>query len=206
MLWSILFLSGGRGKPSPGPRRLPALIHSHLFFISSKAQCSFLSRGLCTCCPLCLCSLPSHPQPLHSTSTLTSAFSPDGHPNATSSGKCLLSLGVGGGGLGTQLCPTLCDPMGCSPPGSSVHRTSQARILEWVGLPFSRESSQPRARIQVSCIGDSLLNCRWILYWLSHQGSPQYMPPKVLLTFFLTLNMVCKYILICKIPCSCLFL
>ena len=139
MLWSILFLSGGRGKPSPGPRRLPALIHSHLFFISSKAQCSFLSRGLCTCCPLCLCSLPSHPQPLHSTSTLTSAFSPDGHPNATSSGKCLLSLGVGGGGLGTQLCPTLCDPMGCSPPGSSVHRTSQARILEWVAISFYNE-------------------------------------------------------------------
>ena len=39
---------------------------------------------------------------------------------------------------------TLCDPMDCSPPGSSVHGILQARILEWVAMPFSRESSQPR--------------------------------------------------------------
>ena len=37
-----------------------------------------------------------------------------------------------------QLCPTLCDPMDCSLPGSSVHEISQARILEWVAIPFSR--------------------------------------------------------------------
>ena len=43
-----------------------------------------------------------------------------------------------------QSCPTLCDPMDCSPPGSSVHGTSQARILEWVVISFSRGSSQPR--------------------------------------------------------------
>ena len=35
-----------------------------------------------------------------------------------------------------QWCPTLCDPMDCSPPGSSVHRISQARILEWVAISF----------------------------------------------------------------------
>ena len=40
-----------------------------------------------------------------------------------------------------QLCPTLWDPMDCSPPGSSVHRISQARILEWVAIPFSEGSS-----------------------------------------------------------------
>ena len=34
-----------------------------------------------------------------------------------------------------QLCPTLCDPLDCSPPGSSVHGISQARILEWVAVP-----------------------------------------------------------------------
>ena len=39
---------------------------------------------------------------------------------------------------------TLCDPMDCSPPGSSVHGILQARILEWVAMPFSKESSQPR--------------------------------------------------------------
>ena len=51
-----------------------------------------------------------------------------------------------------QLCPNLCDPVDCSPPGSSVHGISQARILEWVDIPFSRGSSQPRDRTQVSRI------------------------------------------------------
>ena len=41
----------------------------------------------------------------------------------------------------TQLCPTLCDPMDCSPPGSSIHGILQARILEWVAISFSRGSS-----------------------------------------------------------------
>ena len=44
----------------------------------------------------------------------------------------------------TQSCPTLCDPMGCSPPGSLVHGNPQARILEWVAISFSRGSSWPR--------------------------------------------------------------
>ena len=43
-----------------------------------------------------------------------------------------------------QSCPTLCDPRDCSPPGSSVHGLLQARILEWVAMPSSRGSSQPR--------------------------------------------------------------
>ena len=43
-----------------------------------------------------------------------------------------------------QSCPTLCDPMDCSLPGSSVHGISQARIMEWVAISFSRGSSQPR--------------------------------------------------------------
>ena len=52
----------------------------------------------------------------------------------------------------TQLCPTLCDPTDCSPPGSSVHGILQARILEWVATPFSRGSSRPRGATWVSCI------------------------------------------------------
>ena len=40
-----------------------------------------------------------------------------------------------------QSCLTLCDPMDCSPPESSVHGISQARILEWVAISFSRGSS-----------------------------------------------------------------
>ena len=42
---------------------------------------------------------------------------------------------------------TLCDPMDCSPPGSSLHRISQARILEWVAMPSSRGSSPPKTKL-----------------------------------------------------------
>ena len=43
-----------------------------------------------------------------------------------------------------QLCPTLCDPMHCSPPGFFVYGISQARTLEWVSISSPRKSSQPR--------------------------------------------------------------
>ena len=49
------------------------------------------------------------------------------------------------------MCPALCDPMDCSPLGSSVHEIFQARILEWVAISFSRVSSQPRDWTRVSC-------------------------------------------------------
>ena len=49
-----------------------------------------------------------------------------------------------------QSCPALCD-LDCSPLGSSVHGILQARILEWVAMPSSRGSSQPRDRTPVSC-------------------------------------------------------
>ena len=52
-----------------------------------------------------------------------------------------------------QFCLTLCDPMDCSPPGSSVHGILQARILEWVAMLSSRGSSPPRDQTQVSHIG-----------------------------------------------------
>ena len=55
-------------------------------------------------------------------------------------------------GLITQSCPTLCNPMDYSPPGSSVHGIIQTRILQWVVMPSSRGSSQPRDRTQVSHI------------------------------------------------------
>ena len=50
-----------------------------------------------------------------------------------------------------------CDPMDCSPSGSSVHRISQARILQWVAIFSSRGSSQPRDRTRVSYISLWLL-------------------------------------------------
>ena len=54
--------------------------------------------------------------------------------------------------LVAQLCLALCNPVDISSPGSSVHGISQARILEWVAIPFSRGSSWPRDWTWVSCI------------------------------------------------------
>ena len=54
--------------------------------------------------------------------------------------------------LVAQLCPSLCDPTNCSLPGFSVHEILQARILEWIAIPFSRESFLPRDWTLVSCI------------------------------------------------------
>ena len=99
-----------------------------------------------------------------------------------------------------QSCPTLSEPTACSPPGSSVHRILQTRILEWVAMPSTRGSSEPRS---LSLQADSLLSeppgkpkntrvgslsllqgifptqelnwgflhCRQILYQLSYQGN-----------------------------------
>ena len=69
-----------------------------------------------------------------------------------------------------QSCLTLCDPMGCSPPGSSVHGILQARILEWVAMPFSMGSSWPW---DWTCICWRHLHYRQIPFPLSHLGSPK---------------------------------
>ena len=55
-------------------------------------------------------------------------------------------------GFVSQSCLTLSDPMDCSLPASSAHGILQARILEWVAIPFSRRSSQPKDQTQVSHI------------------------------------------------------
>ena len=54
--------------------------------------------------------------------------------------------------LVAQSCLTLCNPLGYSPPGSSVQGILQARILGWAAIALSRESSRPRDQAQVSCI------------------------------------------------------
>ena len=58
----------------------------------------------------------------------------------------------------------LCNPVDCSPPGSSIHGIFQAKVLEWVAISFSKGSSRPRDRTQV------YLRCRQTLYHLSHLG------------------------------------
>ena len=67
----------------------------------------------------------------------------------------------------TQSCPTLCDPVDYSLPGSSIHGIFQARMLEWVAISFSRRSSQPRDWSPVSCIAGrhfTLWASREVLY------------------------------------------
>ena len=76
----------------------------------------------------------------------------------SSGSSCLLVMYVH-----TQDQPTLCDPMDCSPPGSSLHGTFQARVLEWVAISASRRSSQPRDWSCVSwgfCVGRQVLRHR----------------------------------------------
>ena len=63
----------------------------------------------------------------------------------------------------TQLCPTLCNPMDSFPPASPVHGILQARILEWVAIPFSRGSSQPKGQTQVSHIAGKFFTVNLIL-------------------------------------------
>ena len=77
--------------------------------------------------------------------------------------------------LVAKLCPTLCDPMDCSPPGSSVQGISQARILEWVVISFSRRPSWPKDQTPISCTGRGILY-HWaprealgsVSYWEKH--------------------------------------
>jgi len=70
--------------------------------------------------------------------------------------------------LVTHSCPSVWDPVDCSPSGSSVHGILQARILQWVAMPSSRGSSQTHGS------NPGLLHCRWILYCLSHHGSKKW--------------------------------
>ena len=78
-------------------------------------------------------------------------------------------------------CLTLCDPMGCSPPGSSVHVTLQARILGWVAISSSRGSSWPRDWTCISCV--SCIANGFFTHWATGKGkdsssisSPQTAP------------------------------
>ena len=74
--------------------------------------------------------------------------------------------------LVTQSCLTLCDPLDCSLPGSFVHEILQARILEWVAIPFSRGSSQPKDWIEVSYIAG-----RFFTVWATREAQEYWSGP-----------------------------
>ena len=86
-------------------------------------------------------------------------------------GRSIFNAKAGGGGnlnisvcvLVAQSCPTLCDPMDYSPPGSSVHGILQARKPEWIAIPFSRGSSRPRDQTHISCV--SCIAGRFFTTW-----------------------------------------
>ena len=82
-----------------------------------------------------------------------------------------------------QSCPTLCDPMDGSLPGSAVHGIFQARILEWAAISFSRGSSQSRDRTRVSCIAD-----RCFTVWATREAPKWWSCKEKLLLYFLCVH------------------
>ena len=82
--------------------------------------------------------------------------------------RSLLIISLLYAGLGCSVLSNSLQPYGLySPPGSSVHGILQERVLQWVTMPYSGGSSQPRES------NPGLPHCGWILYWLSHQRSPR---------------------------------
>ena len=79
--------------------------------------------------------------------------------------------------LAAQLCPILCNPMNCSPPGSFLHGILQARILEWVAIAFSRASSRPRDQTWVSCIVGRFFTACYGASVVSNSGRPHRRQP-----------------------------
>ena len=85
----------------------------------------------------------------------------------------------------TQLCLTLCDPMDCSLPGSSIPGILQAGILEWVAISFSKRSSQPSDQTQVSHIAGRSFTIWTTFSWSAHICA--YLRNKALIAGYLEL-------------------
>ena len=90
--------------------------------------------------------------------------------------------------LVAQSCPTLCDPMDCSPLGSLSVGILQARLLEWIAMPSSRGSFQPRDQTQVTCIA-GIFFTDWA------QGSPPGKPKCVYRHIYGTLILFIWYMI-----------
>ena len=128
----------------------PPMVHTGKSWGSQQNQNQFASQGILKVGPPAQSSLPMmHPQqipqlqpherPWAKTTQQSCLQIPDTHRLCCC---CLVA----------KLCLTLLRPMDCSPPGSSVHGISQARILEWVAISFSRGSSRPRDQTHIFCI------------------------------------------------------
>ena len=101
--------------------------------------------------------------------------------------------------LVAQLCPILCDPMDCNPPGSFVCGILQTRVLEWVAIPFSRGSFKPMDQTQVSCTAgrffttcEAKMNFSSRRIWILNSG-----PLLIIYVTYSTLIFLSLCILIC---------
>ena len=96
-------------------------------------------------------------------------------------------------------CARLCDLMDCSLPGSSVHGILQARIPEWIAMPFSRESFQPRDQTRVSCIAGRFFTSE-------PPGKPYLLNNYILVICNYYIKLLCYIliILICIINVDCI--
>ena len=97
-----------------------------------------------------------------------------------------------------QSCPTLCNPMDCSPPGSSVHGIFQAWILKWVAISLSRGSSWPRDETRVSCIVGRRFTIQATKEALSSINYTKYQPRMVCIFCLMGLWWACQRIPRCK--------
>ena len=118
------------------------------------------------------CSLPSSPSIPKLCAKPGLAVDTDGPDTSCGLGACVRFLALQWGEVKwsevSQSCPTLCDPMDCSLPGFTDHGIFQARVLEWVAIAFSRGSSQPRDRTQVSCIVG-----RFFILWATREAQEE---------------------------------
>ena len=97
------------------------------------------------------------------------------HANSVSERQLSESVKV----LVPQSCPTLCNPTDCSPPGSTVHGIFQARMLEWVAISFTSDSSPHRDQTHVSCIAGGF-------FTTEPPGKPNLFPTKPQMSFLPT--------------------
>ena len=88
-----------------------------------------------------------------------------------------------------QLCPTLCNPMDSSPPGSSVHGIIPVRILEWVAISSSRRSSWPRDPTCISC--GSWIGRQNLYHWAAWEAQHFYMILLVFISIYHSCRLVC---------------
>ena len=133
--------------PSPTPRACPNPC-------PSSQQCHPTISSLVVPFSSCLLSFPAS-----RSFPMSQFFASGGQSVGIISHFCLMCMYVYSV---TQSCPTLCDRLDCSQPDSSVHGITQARILEWVAMPSSRASFQPRDQtciFHVFCIAGIFFTC-----------------------------------------------